>query len=66
MCSDVMHQRHRQVYIYAYTPAHEVVSTVYHIHFKCVLYSPGECFTSTIITGPLVEVVIEQHSFRLR
>ena len=41
---DIIHQRHRQVYIYAYTPTRGLVRIIY---TSGPLYSPGECFIST-------------------
>ena len=41
---DVIHQRHRQMYIYAYAPARRLV---YIIYTSGPLYSPGERFIST-------------------
>ena len=41
---DVIHQRGRRVYIYAYTPACRLICIIYTSYVLC---SPEECFNST-------------------
>ena len=53
---DVIHQRCRQVYIYAYTPARRLVCIIYTLG---LLYLYPRNISFRLTTGPLVEIIIE-------